>query len=1496
VQFSAATRAWFEAAFAAPTDAQRRGWEAIGRDEHTLIAAPTGSGKTLAAFLWALDRLMFQKGIGAGCRVLYVSPLKALAHDVARNLQAPLVGISQAAARLGLEAPSVEVAIRTGDTPPEERRQMARRPPDILVTTPESLYLLLSSKSKGVLAGVELVIVDEIHSVAGSKRGAHLALSLERLERLCRRPPQRVGLSATQRPLEEVARFLGGQVRRADGGWERRPVTVIDAGVTKEMDLQVVLAAATLEDPISRRSASSMESGAASQVDLAARSVWPATYGALLELIRAHRSTLIFVNSRRLAERLAARLNELAAGVETFSTGGSGVMAAGVGPELVRAHHGSVSKENRAQIEDDLKAGRLPALVATSSLELGIDMGAVDLVVQVEAPPSVSSGLQRVGRAGHHVGRASKGRIFPKYRHDLLVSAAVCELMRAGAVEPTRVVKNPLDVLAQQVVAEVAASESPVPVAELLDCVKSAYPFADLPLGAFEGVLDMLAGRYPSEEFAELRPRLIWNRAEGTLTARPGAKMLAVTSGGTIPERGLYGVFTPGGGRVGELDEEMVYESRVGEAFVLGATSWRIEEITKDKVIVTPAPGVPAKMPFWHGDGPGRPFELGQAIGSFVRTLPNRSDQELLATCGLDQAALANLRAYLAEEAAATGGVVPSDRQLVVERFKDELGDWRVAILSPFGARVHAPWALAIETQLRRERGVECQVVWGDDGILLRLPEAEDPPELAAVLVNPDEVEDLVVAALGASALFAARFRENAARALVLPRRRPGSRTPLWLMRQRAADLLEVASRYGSFPVLVETYRECLSDVFDLPALKRLLADVSARRVRVCEVELDAPSPFASGLVFSFVAQYLYEGDAPLAEKKAQALSLDRRLLEDLLGSEELEDLLDPDVIDQVEAELQGLSPSRRARSVEEVADLLRRVGDLSRSELASRCEPPSLADRAWSELCAAKRAVELRVAGETRLVAVEDAATYRDGLGVALPLGLAPSLLGRVDDPLFGLVGRWARTHGPFGPEAPARRFALPPALLEPALERLVGTGRLVRGELATASEPGRLCDAQVLRLIRRRTLALLRRQVEPVDAGQLARFLPAWQGVAPVGQEPPAGGLERLWEVIGQLEGLPLPAGVLERDVLAARVRRYDGRMLDELLSAGELIWVGAGAGARQVGRVVLARRQNASLLSRLGYDGSPAAWLDDPLHRHIREVLQQRGACFFRELVPVGASDQQVVEALWDLVWAGEVTGDSFGALRATLGAEGRSPRGRSGSIRPRLASLRLAGPGRAAGRWSLVRRELEAAAGFEPRGAACASGEEALVKALLERHGVLTRPAVRHEGPPGGFSSIYRVLSAMEQAGRLQRGYFLEGLGGSQFCLPGAVERLREAASSPGSGPAYVLAATDPANPLGATLGWPVNGPGRHPGAYVVIVGGRPVLYLERGGAAMTCLAEPDGSWENEAIDALGCLVESGRWRRLYVRRWPAELEAALEARGFVPTPKGMLLGA
>jgi ATP-dependent Lhr-like helicase len=1538
--FSPAVADWFRSAFAAPTPAQVGGWASIAAGRHTLIHAPTGSGKTLAAFLWCLDRLGREprartKSAPGTVRVLYISPLKALIYDVERNLRVPLVGIRMAAERMGQTIPQIEVGVRTGDTPADERRHLVRNPPDILITTPESLYLILTSQAAEILRGVEHVIVDEVHALAGTKRGAHLALSLERLEKLTARPPQRIGLSATQRPVETIARFLGGIGPGRTG--ESRDVSIVDAGTRKALELSVRVPVEDMDRPggslglgelvpTESQPAGSADGGVPSGAE-ARHSIWPAIHPRILELIREHHSTIVFCNSRRMAERLANKLNELA------------------GEELVRAHHGSLAREQRVEIEEALKAGRLPAIVATSSLELGIDMGAVDLVIQVESPASVASGLQRVGRAGHQFGEPSRGVIFPKYRGDLLEAAVVAARMHEGAIEETKLPRNPLDVLAQQIVAMTVREAWHAD--ELFETVRRAAPYESLTRDAFEAVLGMLAGAYPSDEFAELKARVVWDRETGRVEGRRDARTVAITSGGTIPDRGLYPVFLVGeagtsGRRVGELDEEMVYESRVGEVIALGASSWRVEEIRPDRVVVSPAPGVPGKIPFWHGDALGRPIELGRAMGEFVRELEadlgggergrERARRRLLEHHDLDELAAQNVLGYLTEEREMAGHL-PTDRRIVVERFRDELGDWRVVILTPFGGRVHAPWALAIEARLEERLGGGAQTIWSDDGIAIRLPESElggagandgwtaGSTGLADLLFpTADEVEDLVVGRLGTSAMFAARFRENAARALLLPRRRPGSRTPLWQQRQRSAGLLAVASRYGSFPIIVETYRECLADLFDLPALREVLGGVTRREIEVREVETVAASPFAGSLLFDYLAAFMYEGDAPLAERRAGALALDRELLRELLGQEELRDLIDPAALADLELALQALVPERAARTVDSLHDLLRRLGDLTTEEVAARIVEPPAAGEWLAALQGSRRAVAIRIAGEERWIAIEDSGRYRDALGVALPVGVPAAFLGSVEDALGGLVARWARFHGPFLAVEPARRLGLAATRVEAVLERLLEAGTILRGEFRPGGTQREWCDPEVLRQLRRRSLARLRKEVEPVEQAVLARFLPAWQGVRPiatVGQgsdAAPAAGvailrgeaaLERLAEVVDQLAGVPIPASVLERDVLPARIPGYQPRLLDELGALGEVAWVGRGSLGRDDGRVVL-YRPGREILRDLA--ASEVVAPPGDLHERLRERLRGRGASFYRELASAAgrASERETLDALWGLVWAGEVTNDTFAPLRAL---RWRRP---SGERRPRPGRLQL-GPPEAAGRWSLVAGPAGALGSGAGSGAAARSTERlhSLSIALLDRHGVLTRESVNAEEVAGGFSAVYPVLRAMEESGRIRRGYFVHGLGAAQFALPGAVDRLRSMRESPADRPdaqvVYLLAASDPANPYGAALTWPRRGESdrrplqRAAGAYVALVDGAAALYLERGGHSLQTLpAANDPATGGAALAALRELVESGRLRELVITRIDGEPVAKsawrprLEEAGFAAGYRGHVL--
>jgi ATP-dependent Lhr-like helicase len=1420
--------AWFTSVFERPTRPQREGWPAIARGDSTVILAPTGTGKTLAAFLWCLNRLMFDPPPEAArrCRVLYLSPLKALAVDVERNLRAPLAGIATLATARGDTFHVPAMSIRTGDTPAAARSRFQREPADILITTPESLFLLLTSNARERLRSVETVIVDEIHSLVSTKRGAHLALSLERLERLVSRPLQRIGLSATQRNLEEVARFLGGATpprrglerrRRADAAEAQlhdefgapdaaiayRPVTSVDAREPKRLSIAVEVPIADMSRAGTPTGNTSGPAGARPPVE----TIWTSIHSRLLALVRAHRSTLLFVNSRRLAERLAAALNEAA------------------GEPLVRAHHGSLARAQRADIEDQLKAGRLRGLVATSSLELGIDMGAIDLVVQIEAPPSVASGLQRIGRSGHRVDETSAGIIFPKFRGDLLAAAAVSRAMVHGLVEPSRYPRNPLDVLAQHVVAMTAMERWPVD--DLLATIRAAAPFASLSRRAFEGVLDMLSGRYPSDDFAELRPRVTWDRVNGLVMARQGAKRIAIANAGTIPDRGLYGVFLLGAekdaARVGELDEEMVFETRAGETFLLGASTWRIEQITHDRVLVSPAPGEPGKMPFWKGEGPGRPIELGRAIGRLTRELrhadPATAIERLEREHGLDRLAAEHLLQYLEDQQRAVD-VVPDDRTILIERSTDDLGDWRLSVLSPFGSRVHAPWAMAATARLREERGLDAEVMWSDDGFVVRIPEGDAPPDTSFLVPDPEDVERLVVRQLGATALFAARFREAAGRALLLPRRRPGARAPLWQQRKRAADLLAVASRYGSFPVILETYRECLRDVFDLPALVDLLTRMRSRSIRVSTVDVRTPSPFAASLMFGYVATYLYDGDAPLAERRAQALSVDQEELRELIGEGELRELFDPAALDAIEEDVQCLAERLRAKSTDGVHDLLLRLGDLSGDEIRAR-SVEGVAEPAIRELLSARRAIRVRLAGGERLIAVEDAARYRDVAGTPLPAGLPDSLLEPVADAVGDLVRRYARTHGPFTAAQPAERLGLDANLVTAVLQRLAAAGRVIEGEFRPGGHGREWCDAEILRSLRRRSLARLRQRVEPVDPPVLGRFLLAWHGIT-----RPRRGLDGLLDVVEQLQGVPLVASALEREVLPARLDGYAPALLDTVISAGEVLWRGVEPLGERDGRVALYLADRARTL--LPAHDSGAASALDQREAKMLAWLNGHGASFFDALHEAagGGFPQESVNALWSLVWKGLVTNDTLHPLRAYTAGPDRSRR----PIRVAVFRSRRLVPPSAEGRWSLVGVTRRA----NPTAWAAAFAEQ-----LLARHGIVTREVTAVEALPGGFSAVYPVLRRLEETGRIRRGYFVAGLGAAQFAQPGAVDLLRAERDVPADAQVATLSATDPANPYGASLDWPVW-PSRSPlratrtaGARVVLVDGRLAAWIARG---------------------------------------------------------------
>ncbi len=1509
--FGAATRDWFERSFEAPTPAQAAGWPQIASGASTLICAPTGSGKTLAAFLWGIDTLARRpEQLGRGPKIVYISPLKALSYDVERNLRAPLAGI-------GAE---VSVGLRTGDTPQKERQAMLRRPPDILITTPESLYLMMTSQARKILAGVEAVIVDEIHAVAPTKRGSHLALTLERLdhhvqdpehdsqleladgliETLSGKPLQRIGLSATQKPLERIAKFLVGPARRCE---------IVDAGVRKELDLEIVVPVQDMADPgaaVPAAVGSPDGAGAAGPptgTDRIApqlagepnrRSIWPAIYPRLLELVREHNSTILFVNNRRGAERLAKRLNEMVADEHEEANPDNDSPA----PEIARAHHGSLAHEERTKVEELLKSGNLPCLVATSSLELGIDMGAVDLVIQVESPKSVARGIQRVGRAGHELGAVSKGRIFPKFRSDLLECAVVAKKMRAGQIEETVIPRHPLDVLAQHLVSMVADREWSVDEVESL--VKASEPYEELGREQFENVLDMLDGRYPSERFAELRPRLVWDRTAGTIRGRKGARQLAVTNAGTIPDRGLYGVHLPDGRRVGELDEEMVYEARPGQVFLLGASTWRIGEITRDRVIVTPAPGVPGAVPFWRGDGVGRTVELGRSIGEFSREAVNADPADLARDYDLDRLAAENLVAYLREQQAATR-VVPSDETIVIERFRDEIGDWRLCILSPFGGRVHAAWGLALSARIREEFELEADAIWSDDGIVVHLPDADEAPSPEIVTLEPDEVEDLIVGELSGSALFGARFREAAGRSLLIPRAYPGKRTPLWQQRLRAQSLLEVAKDFPRFPVTLETYREVLKDVLDLPALTEILRDIRSRRISVVEVETQSASPFASSLLFDYVATYMYEGDTPNAERRAAALALDRDLLRELLGQEELRELIDPAALDGLEDSLQHRAEGARAADRDHLEQILRRLGDLTDDEAAERVADGYSASSMLSKLEAERRAVKVRLAGEERWIAAPDGGLYRDALGVPVPSGLPNSFLEPVPEPMVALMRRYARTHGPFPTAQPANRYGVD---VEAALKQMEAAGELVRGELLPGGSEREWCDPEVLRRVRRASLAVLRKEVEAADVRELARFLPSWQNVD--AHRPAGAGPDRLREALVPLQGVALTPEVWERDVLPRRLGAYSQAWMDQLSTGGEIVWIGAGPLGRS-GRVTLYFRDDV----RVAGPPPANAKLERPsgeLHDRLRELLELRPR-FWGDIESelAGVEREELHGALWDLAWAGEVTNDAFAPLRAPRLRAVRS----SESRRQRRFSSRRAATGPALqGRWSLVAELLAGAPAQGPRWRAQA-------ELMLERYGIVTRETVLSEGIPGGFATLYGELSNLEILGTARRGYFVEGLGGAQFALAGAVERLRSMPRVEGEH--LLLAATDPAQPYGAQLPWPKpilrdaddvdseqrrggRRPSRVAGAYVLQRDGEPVLYVERGGKGILRLARLG---EAELAEALGALTEAageGVLPRLGIERVDgepvigSELELVLAEAGFSRQPRRMVASA
>ncbi|GAC69800.1 ATP-dependent helicase [Gordonia soli] len=1520
-RFTAPTRRWFTGAFDEPTPAQVGAWNSIADGDNTLVIAPTGSGKTLSAFLWALDRLAAEPERAHGTRVLYVSPLKALAVDVERNLRAPLTGITRAAQELDLPEPGITVGVRSGDTPASARRNLVKSPPDILITTPESLFLMLTSSARETLTAVDVVILDEVHAVATTKRGTHLALSLERLDDLLEKPAQRIGLSATVRPPEVVGAFLAGS----------RPCRIVRPPISKTFDLRVDVPVEDMANIPPPPGADDLDDA----FSPTAGSLWPYVESSIVDAIEKNRATIVFANSRRLAERLTARLNEIheqrtsgdnagpdapdAAPRNDRVPGGAPahLMASGASsgaePLLARAHHGSVSKEQRAEIEDDLKSGRLRCVVATSSLELGIDMGAVDLVIQVESPPSVASGLQRIGRAGHQVGEISQGVLYPKHRTDLLHCTVAVERMLDGEIEELRVPQNPLDILAQQTIA--AAAVDDLDVNDWFDTVRRAAPYRELARSVYESTLDLISGRFPSDEFAELRPRVTWDRDAGTLVGRRGAQRLAVTSGGSIPDRGLFGVFMVGekSTRVGELDEEMVYESRVGDVFALGATSWRIEDITHDRVLVTPAFGQPGRLPFWVGDAVGRPAELGAAIGKFTGTI---ADAEALSEhadrLGLTDYARGNLAALIDEQRTATGHL-PTDRTLVVERFRDELGDWRLILHSPYGLRVHAPWASAISARLLETLGIEGATTASDDGIIVRLPDTDDePPGASVFVVDPDEIEQIVTDALSGTSMFASRFRECAARALLLPRRTPGRRAPLWQQRQRSAQLLSVASQYPDFPIVLEAVRECLQDIYDLPALTDLLTRIRNRRVRLVETETASPSPFAASLLFGYVGAFMYSDDAPLAERRAAALSLDTSLLAQLLGRVDLRELLDPGVIAEVVGRLQRLTPERQARDAEDIVDLLRWLGALTTEDVAARYQGDDDVAVILADLHRSGRIISVNHRRRALWAAVEDTARLRDALGVPAPQGVPAAFTEAVPDPVGDLVHRFARTHGPFGVEEAAEGLGMATAVVRDTLVRLTGDRKVVEGDFLP--EVGaQWCHSDVLGQIRRGSLAASRAEVAPVPTEVFARFLASWQHVTPTER---LRGVDGVASVIEQLAGHPLPASAWESLILPARVEGYSPAMLDELLSAGEVVWSGHGRIGGADGWIALHPADVAPLTMP-----EPDPIDSTAVHEQVRELLAPGGALRFAQIADAFEDTSADVEAaLWDLAWAGEISNDSFGPVRALLsprrttsGSRG-TPAHRSRGRAPRLRAHRLTTrylaeqstarptPPTASGRWFAPER-----AEIGPTVAT-----QALCDQLLTRYGVVTRGSVSTESVVGGFARIYKALTVFEDSGQVRRGYYVDGLGGAQFAAPSTVDDLRNHSTvRDDNHTAIVLAATDPANPYGASLEWPESTapqdpsapsghrPGRKPGALVVLVDGHLVVFVERGGKTLLTFTD-DAEAREMAAGVLSTVVRSGRLSRLMINQIDgapslgSEFGKTLVAAGFATTPRGIRL--
>lgn len=1448
-RFHPIVRKWFKETLGAPSDPQREGWPAIASGEHTLVLAPTGTGKTLAAFLWELNELIvsgMKEPLPNSVRLLYISPLKALNNDIQRNLDRPLRELKERFEAEGKQFPEIRVAVRTGDTPAAARARMLRRSPHILITTPESLNIMLTTlKGRGMFSGVRAVIVDEIHAIAGTKRGAHLALTLERLEALVEKPPQRIGLSATQRPLEEVARFLGGCT--SDGESPTfRPVTIVDCGLTKEMQIQV-------ESPVA-------------DLGNVGGSIWPAVAPLVLKHIQSSRTTLVFVNNRAQAEKIAARVNKLA------------------DEEVALPYHGSLARERRFMLEERLKAGSLRALVTTSSLELGIDIGSVDLVIQLQSPKRVAAALQRIGRAGHTLGVASRGILVPTFRDDAVEIAAIVAAMRAGDVEPTQVVQNSLDVLAQVVVAAISVDDWTS--GDLYTLVRRAYPYHQLTRAAFDEVLEMLSGKYPSDVAAELEPRITWDRVNDRLIGSRAARMTAVISGGTIPDRGLYTVNLPDRTRLGELDEEFVHESRMGDVFQLGSSTWRIAAIEHDRVVVTPAPGTPARMPFWHGEYMARSLMLSHRVGALRRELAEAPNEERLAAeYGCDAATATSLVRYIGSQRAATG-IVPDDRNIVIEQFRDETGAVRIVIHAAYGGRITAPWGMALAQRVREAiNDTDLQVQTTDDGIMLRLPDLGMTTPLQSLLgLSGAEAEQLVMEEVGSTSLFGARFRMNAARALLLPRGNPRRRMPLWLQRLKSLDLLQVVRQFPSFPILVETYREVLQDAFDMQGLKEVLGEINAGNIRIHTVHTDVPSPFAASLQFGFVMDWLYGDDTPRAEQRAALLSIDRSLLDEVMGGEGSDDIT-REAIEQTLAERRGTAVGRRARTEDELAHLLDRAGDLTQEELQARIASEEEGRRGdpFSKLLETGRTVAIPLGNESarewRLILTETFPRYVSAFGAEQlsmvkagrhlseqPAAVAiPEILrNAVINPSVArreVLARFLTQSGPVTIAEVNARYGWDERWIESRLAEWERTGKLIRGKFRKEVRDLEWCSRRVVEIGRRRALAALRKQIEAVELPQFQAFMHRWQHLDQRDRLDPLSGAET---AVRQLYGIARPPLAWDRDYLRARIAAYDPASLSKFAASGELVWSGEGVHDPETGSIPLRA-------VRFFERGTGALWLNQAQEpvlsenaEKIRATIAEEGASFIGDIQAItGLTMLAVREAIRELVAWGLVTNDTVEAMREVarwkpmlprtgndptswLPADYKpSPNRRYQRIRPNLRRLpkwrRPDKPGAAVsgwtGRWSLLRRRGTMGPDLPEEEHA-----ERIARQWLTRYGIVSRDWWRRERPPVSWRAIYRELKRLEFRGEVRRGYFVRGLGGAQFALPDAVEWLRAVGSEDFSQAGYVvMAASDPANvynlPLELIERDPLSRP-RGSGALLVTRGGRIAIAAEARGRRFT----------------------------------------------------------